>query len=175
MENETVVIRAISTVKKNVDLSNLVKLRSGSSEKSGEVDMFTVSFFLWTVLRSIFHEIDVESRRGSHRNSLVQEKERRDSKENFITLIHSDRRRSRVRRHSRKYYFERNKRWVYIPGKLNLTEHLEYKKYSSSTKNLRFAQFEKKRLPGKERFNKNIWDVNRTLRKQFLWIKKRFL
>ena len=112
-------VKKIVIVIKISDLSNLVKLGSGSRKKSSQVDMLTLSFFVWTVLRSIIYEreIHVESRRESQiRDSLDRDKERRDSrrdsKENSIVLAHCDRRRPRTRRHSRRYYVERHRRWV---------------------------------------------------------------
>lgn len=82
--------------------------------------MITVSSLIWMITRLRGRsEIGFEGRRDSYKDSLCSrdDRERADSRRNSretatIGLTIVDRRRHRPRRHSRRYYVDRNKRWV---------------------------------------------------------------
>jgi len=76
--------------------------------------MIALSLFIWTIARSRDRS-EIENR-DSRRDSLYG-RDRADSRRNSretatIGLTIVDRRRHRPRRHSRRYYVDRNKRWV---------------------------------------------------------------
>lgn len=80
-------------------------------------NMITLSFFLWTLLKTQNSDsAGVGSggkiRRESRRESVTTSRDfRRDSRETAIGLP-AGRRHAR-RRHSRRYYVDRKRRWVY--------------------------------------------------------------
>lgn len=88
--------------------------------------MFAVSLFIWTMIRSRDRpEIEVENRRDSRRYSTYRDNRkyvdsRRNSRDTTtIDLAIVDRRRHRLRRHSRRYFVDRNKRWVQTILRIN--------------------------------------------------------
>lgn len=92
----------------------------GTWEWGKRAKMIAVSLFIWTLTRPRDRsEIGLESRRNSRRDSLYSrdDRDRADSRRNSketatIALAIVERRRHRPRRHSRRYYVDRNKRWV---------------------------------------------------------------
>jgi len=77
--------------------------------------MIALSLFIWTIAKSRDRS-EIGNRRDSRRDSLYS-RDRADSRRNSketttIGLSIVDRRRHRPRRHSRRYYVDRNKRWV---------------------------------------------------------------
>ncbi|KAG7212437.1 hypothetical protein KM043_012752 [Ampulex compressa] len=78
--------------------------------------MIALSFFIWALVRPKDRQEADYCRRDSRRDSLFKEtRDRGDSRRNSketaaIGLPYVDRRRHRLRRHSRRYYVDRNKR-----------------------------------------------------------------
>lgn len=79
-----------------------------------DATMIAFLFFVWMLVRSQEQE---NQKDGSRRDSSVRDNRdsRRNSKESASIghASHLDKRRHRPRRHSRRYYVERNKRWVF--------------------------------------------------------------
>ncbi|KAF7396261.1 hypothetical protein V1477_009449 [Vespula maculifrons] len=72
--------------------------------------MIAFWFLIWTIARS--KDIDINSRRNSRRDSVIRDtRDRADSRDvtTVIGLPTVDRRKSRLRRHSRRFYVDRAK------------------------------------------------------------------
>lgn len=85
---------------------------SGARKWGKRAKMIGLSFFIWMITRSRDRstEVGFESRRDSRRDS-VHSRDRADSRETALAIYEQRRHRPR-RRHSRRYYVDRNKRWV---------------------------------------------------------------
>lgn len=91
-----------------------IGVHDGRAAMIEDATMIAFLFFVWMLVRSQEQE---NQKDGSRRDSSVRDNRdsRRNSKETASIghASHLDKRRHRPRRHSRRYYVERNKRWVF--------------------------------------------------------------